>query len=58
MMLHGLANVKNPHMSEVRRKVISSGKKTNSENQNGGLTVQNVELGLYTGQTVYVNTLI
>jgi len=34
------------HMPEVRWKVTPSGKKTNSENQNGGLAVQNVKLGL------------
>jgi hypothetical protein len=45
-------------MSEVRRKVMPSGKKTNSENQNGGLEVQNVKLGVYTVPTVSVNMLI
>jgi hypothetical protein len=45
-------------MSEVRRKVMPAGKKTNSKNKNGGLAVQNVKLGLYTVQIVPVNMLI
>jgi hypothetical protein len=47
-----------PHISEARRKVMPSGKKINPENQNGGLAVQNVKLGLYTVQIVSVNMLI
>jgi hypothetical protein len=46
-------------MSEVRREVMHSRKKTNSENQNGGLAVQNERLGLSTVKIylLFVNTI-
>jgi hypothetical protein len=44
-------------MSEVRSKVMHSRKKTNPENQNGGLGGKNIKLGLNTVKIylLYVN---